>query len=184
MTRRRWLARLATGTGALGALGAAGAWMRGVSRELAEVERDAERAMAPLRAERASFEQAGPAPLPLRPLLDVYADALALVDRLLPALDLEGDVDLPHGGLGTLTRTFKPSEWPDVGTVDLTIALGFWTYPGIVRLLDTLLAELPASLATLTLADAKARVVLTLYGETTPGRRLAAVDDDDKEETS
>lgn len=177
MTRRRWLGRLAAGTGALGLLGAAGAWMRGVSRELAEVEQQAERAMAPLRAERAALEQAGPAPLPLRPLLDVYADALALVDRLLPALDLEGDVDLPHGGLGTLAKTFRPSEWPDVGTVDLTIALGFWTYPGVVRLLDTLLAELPASLTTLTLAEATARVVLTLYGETTPGRRLATVDD-------
>lgn len=171
---RRWLGQLAAAAGALGLLGAAGAWARGVSRQLEAIERDAERALAPLRAERAALEQAGPAALPLRPLLDVYADALALVDRLLPALDLDGDVDLPRGGLGTLAKTFRPSEWPDVGTVDLAIALGFWTYPGIVRLLDTLLAELPATLTRLTLAEGKASLVLTLYGETAPGRRLAA----------
>lgn len=157
--------RLVTGLGALGALGAFWAWGRRESESLVAIRRDAEQRLAPLRRDKIALERVEPSPVPMRPLLVAYAEALAFLETTLPALDLEGATERPKGGVAANSTHVQTTEWPEIKSVDIAVAFTFWTFAGVVALLDAFFGRYPASLNTLSLTDTKGSLVLTLYGE-------------------
>lgn len=161
--------RLFAGLGALGALGAFLGWGRRQSNSLATIRREAEQRLAPLRRDKAALQSVELAPDPMRPLLVAYPEALAFLETALPALDLEGAAELSKSRGSVLSQHFKATEWPEVKAVDLAVTLTFWTFPGVVALLETFFERYPASLNKLGLTDKKGSLVLTLYGEAIDG---------------
>ncbi|MGQ0720897.1 MAG: hypothetical protein ACT4PE_04895 [Candidatus Eiseniibacteriota bacterium] len=157
--------RMAAAFGVLSVLGTAGWWMHRETRTKDDVLHQGEAQLGPLRRERGALASVLASPYPRRRLMVAYADAMRYLTDLLPALDLEARIAMPPGDGTAIAQNFITTEWPEIRAVPLTIEFSFWTYPGVIRLLQALRERYPMSLQELTLGGTQSRLVVLLYGE-------------------